>query len=74
MFWGNDALSFAHTIPTCLFTLQILVPDLLPEKAAEGISRVLPHYIFPESLAETREYECIDPNSLTCCPERSIYA
>src|ERR1700685_1133802 len=25
--WAEDALSFAHSVPTCLFALQLLVPD-----------------------------------------------
>ncbi|KAF8066808.1 hypothetical protein FPV67DRAFT_1209553 [Lyophyllum atratum] len=32
--WGEDALSFAHSVPTALFDQQILVPDELLEAAA----------------------------------------
>ncbi|KAG5719714.1 hypothetical protein E4T56_gene18499 [Termitomyces sp. T112] len=33
--WAEDAMRYAHRVPTCLFDQQILVPDhLLPEAAA----------------------------------------
>ncbi|THH03979.1 hypothetical protein EW146_g10302 [Bondarzewia mesenterica] len=32
--WGEDALRFAHSVPTSLFDQQILVPDELLESAA----------------------------------------
>ncbi|RDB30519.1 hypothetical protein Hypma_007273 [Hypsizygus marmoreus] len=32
--WGEDALSFAHSVPTWLFDQQILVPDELLDAAA----------------------------------------
>ncbi|KAF8149942.1 hypothetical protein B0H34DRAFT_731808 [Crassisporium funariophilum] len=32
--WGEDALSFAHSVPTLLFDQQILVPDELLDAAA----------------------------------------
>jgi len=36
--WGEDALAFAHCVPTMLFALQILVPDRLVTTATSVIT------------------------------------
>ncbi|THH17587.1 hypothetical protein EW146_g3267 [Bondarzewia mesenterica] len=34
--WAEDALSFVHLVPTCLFALQLLVPDEHLEAASSA--------------------------------------
>jgi hypothetical protein len=40
--WAEDALSFAHSVPTCLFALQLLVPDEHVHDACSAVATVLP--------------------------------
>lgn len=43
--WAEDALSFAHFVPTALFGLQILVPDDCVQHAVDTITASLPYEI-----------------------------
>lgn len=66
--WAEDALSFVHFVPTCLFSLQILVPDALLEAATSLIVSNLPYKRMVEPPESWQEYMFINRSRPICFP------
>lgn len=69
--WAEDALSFVHCVPTCLFALQLLVPDENVELAASAITTGLPYRRLNRPDERWLEYRMLDKSLPSCFP-RSI--
>jgi hypothetical protein len=66
--WAEDALSFAHTVPTSLFALQLLVPDEHVHAASSAVAKRLPYAQIREPTQEWLEHKFIDRGQPTCFP------
>lgn len=67
--WAEDGLAFAHTVPTGLFALQLLIPDHLLSDASRIVQNGLPYHVLSEPLPRTREYPRVDKDEPPCYPE-----
>ena len=67
--WAEDALSFAHTVPTSLFALQLLVPDEQIHAASSAIAKRLPYVQIREPSQNWLEHKFIDRSQPTCFPK-----
>lgn len=67
--WAEDALSFAHFVPTSLFALQLLVPDEHIQAACSEIASHLPYNKVEAPNQSWLEHKFIDPNQPTCFPD-----
>jgi hypothetical protein len=66
--WAEDALSFAHFVPTCLFALQLLVPDEHIQAACSAITTHLPYTKMEGPYQSWLEHKFIDRSQPTCFP------
>jgi hypothetical protein len=70
--WAEDALSFAHPVPTALFALQVLVPDEDLDAASSAITSRLPYVRIRKPAEDWLEHRFIDSSRPSCFPN-SIY-
>ena len=66
--WAEDALSFAHFVPTGLFALQLLVPDEHVHDASSAVTTWLPYITIREPNQVWLEYKFINCDKPTCFP------
>lgn len=66
--WAEDALSFAHFVPTEMFALQLLIPDKDIERAAQAITSGLPYRRLTEPHKDWLDFEFMDPDQWSCFP------
>ena len=66
--WAEDTLSFAHSVPTKMFALQLLIPDKDIERATQAITSSLPYRQLTEPHKSWLDYEFIDPDQWSCFP------
>jgi hypothetical protein len=67
--WAEDALSFAHSVPTCLFALQLLVPDEHIHEACSAVATMLAYIKIEEPNQAWLEHRFINPSQPTCFPK-----
>ena len=66
--WAEDALSFVHFVPTCLFDLQLLVPDEHVQAACSAITSCLPYTKMDGPCEDWLEYKMINSSQPNCFP------
>jgi hypothetical protein len=72
--WGEDALSFAFFVPTCLFDFHVLVPDEYVDAAAKALLNGLPCRRMDAPPEEWTEWERLDASRTPCFPNASWLA
>ncbi|KAJ6514928.1 hypothetical protein C8R47DRAFT_1089102 [Mycena vitilis] len=68
LIWAEDALCFAHFVPTALFALQLVVPDDKIEAAAEAIVSARPFQRMSAPPERWLEWKILDPSRPSCFP------
>lgn len=66
--WAEDALSFVHFVPTCLFALQLLVPDEHVHAASSAIASKFPYTPMDGPNESWLEYVIVDSGQPSCFP------
>jgi hypothetical protein len=66
--WAEDALSFAHFVPTGLFALQLLVPDEHVHEASSVVETRLSYVQIEEPNQAWLEHKFINCDQPTCFP------
>jgi hypothetical protein len=67
--WAEDALSFAHFVPTSLFALQLVVPDDFLDVSSSAIESKLPYRRVPGPHSAWLEFKFVDRNQPSCFPD-----
>lgn len=71
--WAEDALSFAHFVPTCLFALQLLVPDEYVHEACSAVATKLPYIQIGEPNQAWLEHRFINHANRPASPILSTF-
>ena len=66
--WAEDGLSFVHFVPTCLFDLQLIVPDEHVEAACSAITSRLPYTKMDGPCENWLEFRIVDRRQPSCFP------
>jgi hypothetical protein len=66
--WAEDALSFVHFVPTCLFALQLLVPDEHVHAASSAIASKSSYTLMDGPNESWLEYVIVDSGQPSCFP------
>ncbi len=70
--WAEDALNFAHFVPTVLFMMQIIVPDEEIDAACDILTLRLPYERKPTPHPDWMEYKYIDIDQPSCFPQAAL--
>jgi hypothetical protein len=69
--WGEDALSFAFFVPTCLFDFHILIPDECVDAAVKALLEGLPCRRMDAPPERWTELTHVDASRPPCFPNSS---